>query len=128
MFGLLALLPTIFTTVSGLTSQIVDWQAKKLNAVTDQAKIEADENVEALKARRDIMIAEAGSRVNAFMRVTLGIPAVVFLWKVIVWDKVLKLGETDNLSQNLWNYVFVVVGFYFLHAIVTRTARIVQRS
>lgn len=128
MFGLLAFLPTIFETVTSLTGKIVDWQAKKQDAQTDRERIEADENIKSLEARRDIMIAEAGSRVNAFMRVALALPACIFLWKVVVWDKVLGLGSTDDLTGNLWNYVFVVVGFYFLHAIVTRTARIVQRT
>lgn len=128
MFGLLAFLPTIFQTVSGLTQQIVAWQAKKIDAQTDREKIEAEENIETLKARRDTMVAEAGSGVNAIFRVVLAIPAAVFLWKVVIWDITLGLGSTDNPSQNIWNYIFVVVSFYFLHAIVTRTARIVQRS
>lgn len=128
MFGLLAFLPTIFETVTSLTGKIVDWQAKKQDAQTDRERIEADENIKSLEARRDIMIAEAGSRVNMFMRVALASPACVFLWKVVVWDITFGLGSTDNPQQNIWNYIFIVVGFYFLHAIVTRTARIVQRT
>ena len=124
---MLAFILGLLPTVAGLTQQIVEWQAKKINAQTEHERIEADENIKTLQARRDVMVAEAGSKVNAFMRVFLAMPAGIFLWKVMVWDITLGWGSTDNPQQALWNYVFIVVGFYFLHSIVTRTARIMNR-
>ncbi len=83
----------------------------KQRATTDKEKIAADERIRALEARRDVLVAEGSSRINAIMRAGYGIPPMIYLGKLYVWDKVLGWGVTDPLSPELWNVLWTVVGF-----------------
>ena len=94
-----------------------------IQASTDKEKIEQEERVKALEARRDVLKAESDGRVNGVVRALLAVPVVVFLWKVIIWDKVLALGSTDDLSENLWYVTMMVLGFYYVHWTVGRLKR-----
>jgi len=92
--------------------------AARQNAVTDQQRIAADARVKELEAARDVQVAEAGNKINAMVRAFIALPFAIFFWKVIVIDKVLGWGSTDDLSPNFWTVSMVVVGFYFLHSII----------
>jgi len=54
-------------------------------------------------------MAEQGRWYTAIIRPLLALPVVVFMWKVIVWDKVLGLGTTDALTGDvaLWSGAIV---------------------
>lgn len=67
--------------------------------------------------------AESDGRTNAIIRALLAVPVIVFLWKIIIWDKVLALGSTDDLSENLWYVTMMVLGFYYVHWTVGRLKR-----
>jgi hypothetical protein len=109
--------------VSSIAKELAKAYAEKQNAQTEQARIEANERIKALEARRSVLIAESRHPWNAIARAFLAAPVGIFLWKVIVWDKVLGWGATDDLSQNLWNITFIVVGFYFVDSIASRFRR-----
>jgi hypothetical protein len=98
------------------------------DAQTDAARIAADERIKKLQAISDLQRAEAGSPINAFVRAYIAIGPATYLFKIYMIDKVLGLGSTDNLSPELWQIAWVVLGFYFLHDTVTGTARIVSRG
>ena len=117
---MISFLLALINPVSAITKGIIEWQSKKLDATTEQQRIEADENIKTLQARRDVLVAEAaaGSTVNMWMRVWLSIPAGVILWKLEVWDRTLGWGVTDKLSVEEWAYISVVTGFYLLNRIV----------
>lgn len=116
--------------VSKIVSKIIDLQTKKLDAATEQERIAINEEIEALKARRDVMIAEAGSRINPWMRAFIAIGPAAFLFKVFLLDKVVGpfigcVGDTrakawcdpfttDKLDDNLWLVVMSVIGFYLV--------------
>jgi hypothetical protein len=70
-----------------------------------------------------VLMREADGRINGIIRAMLAVPVVVFLWKVIIWDKVLALGSTDDLSENLWYVAMMVLGFYYVHWTVGRLKR-----
>ena len=114
MFGWLGGLLGLVDPITKITSQIVEWQAKKINAVTEQQRIQAEENVKKLEAMRDVQIAEAHTPVNVLARAFLMFPIGIFIWKVVIWDNVLDLGSTEDLSPNLWSLVFIMWGFYFV--------------
>ena len=71
---------------------------------------------------------EAGSPLNALLRAYIAVGPATYLFKIYMIDKVLGLGSTDNLSAELWQIAWVVIGFYFLHETVTGAARIVSRG
>lgn len=111
---MLSILGLLLPTALSLTGQIVDWQAKKINAQTEHERIEADEHIKMLSARRDVLVAEAGTPWNAVARAWLILPPSIYIAKLFVWDKVLGWGSTDGLSDNLWWIVTVIYAFYFL--------------
>jgi hypothetical protein len=128
--GLLALLPSVFTTLNGITNAIANAQIAKINAVTDQDRIAAQATVDTLTARRDVMVAEsAHSNINGIMRFFIALGPAVILTKIYIWDKAFgdyTGGHTDPLDPNLWNVVMAVVGFYFLYDASTTIARIIK--
>ena len=52
--------------------------------------------------------------VTRWIRPAFALPFVIFNFKVIVWDKVLGLGVTADLSPAFWQLQMVVFGAYFL--------------
>ena len=70
-----------------------------------------------------VPIAEGSSRLNAIMRAGFGIPPMIYLSKLYLFDKVLGWGTTGPLSPELWNVLWTVVGFYFLDQIAGRVTR-----
>lgn len=114
MFGLLGSLLGIFPTIASITEKIIDWQAKKADAQTERERIEADENIKVLQAKRDVLIAESSSPWNSLFRLWLALPPSIYIAKLIVWDKIISPNSiTEDLSSNLWWIVFSVYAFYF---------------
>jgi hypothetical protein len=113
----------LINPIAGVAAEIAKYKAAALNATTDQASIAAQERVKALEARRDVMVAESGSRINLFIRAGFALPFVIYNAKLVIWDKVLALGSTDPLSPELYNVQLATIGFYFLHSIVARVVR-----
>lgn len=131
ILGLLNLLPTAFNTINGITSAISNERLKLIQAKTDEQKIQSQERIASLQAKRDILVAESGtSKINAIIRGCIGGSVAVVLGKIYVWDKALgewTHGRTEALDPNLWNVIMATIGFYFLYEATVNTARIVKR-
>jgi hypothetical protein len=102
----------------GLLNKITDklgeaYQAK-LQATTNQAKLEADQYIAHLEAQRSILIAEQGRWLTAWIRPAIAFPVVVFIWKIIIWDTVLKWGVTPWPGDFVHWVVITVIGAYML--------------
>ena len=123
MFAVITSLLGLVDPISRIAGKIADARIASIQASTDKEKIEQEERIKALEARRDVLKAESDGRVNGIIRALLAAPIVVFLWKVIIWDKVLALGTTDDLSENLWYVTMMVLGFYYVHWTVGRLKR-----
>ena len=102
------------------------WEARQ-RAQTDAEKIAADERIKTLEMRRDVLVAESGSRVNGFLRLLFVLPVALYVGKLFVWDKVLGLGATDPLSPMMEGVLWTVVGFLFLDNTAGKVARIWRR-
>lgn len=131
MLALLGLLPAAFNTVNGITNAIANAKIAGINATTEQDRIAAQEQVAALEARRDVLVAESHSPWNGLMRFMLALGPMVILNKFLVWDKVVgsfvgcagpaggamdtcTTFRTDPLDPNMWWVITAVVGFYFV--------------
>lgn len=68
--------------------------------------------VDARKSANAIIIAEQGRWYTAIIRPLLALPVVIFMWKVIVWDKVLGLGSTDALMGDVATWSGAIVTIY----------------
>jgi hypothetical protein len=56
---------------------------------------------EARKSANAVIIAEQGRWCTAMIWPLLALPVIIYLWKVIVWDKVLGLGTTDAIGGDV---------------------------
>ena len=123
MLSIITSLLGLADPLSRIAGKIADARIAATQASTDKERIEQEERIRALEARRDVLRTESDGRLNAIIRALLAAPVVVFLWKVIIWDKVFALGTTDDLSENLWYVTMMVLGFYYVHWTVGRLKR-----
>lgn len=86
----------------------------KLKAKNNEQRIEAERDIARLEAQQAVLIAEQGSWMTRWIRPAFAAPFVIYDAKVIVWDKVLKLGTTDPISPEFWQLQMIVFGAYFL--------------
>lgn len=112
--GFLISLLGFIDPISKITGQIADAFAKKVDAQTERERIEADQEIKTLEAKRAVLVAESSTPINALIRAWLVFPPSLYVAKIFVWDKVLGWGSTYDLSDNLWWIVFIIYAFYFL--------------
>ena len=108
------LLIGLINPIVGIVGKIADAKVELAKAQTDQERIHAQEMVDTLRTRRDVMVAEASGPyawVNALMRFMLAFGPMVYLNKIYIYDKVFGWGSTDPLDSHLWNVVMAVIGF-----------------
>lgn len=95
----------------------------KLRAANDSERIAADVRIRGLEARQASILAAQGDRFERWVRIAFAVPFVVYIWKLVLWDKVLGLGATDALSPMLADIMWIVIGGYFL----VSTARVIRK-
>lgn len=120
---MLSFLLSLINPISRIADKIAEYKIAAKNAETDKDRIAAEERSKALEARRDVMIAEASSRVNQWVRVGFAFPFIVYNAKLVLYDKVLSLGATDALSPELFQIELACLSFYFLNSMVDRIWR-----
>jgi hypothetical protein len=123
MLAIITSLLGLADPISRISKSIADARIAATQAATDKERVEQEERVRGLEARRGVLEREADGKINQIIRALLAVPVIVFLWKVIIWDKVLALGTTDDLSENLWYVTMMVLGFYYVHWTVGRLKR-----
>lgn len=109
------LLLSFFTgPLADISNDIKEAYTAKLNAKNDSERIAAEERIALLEARKEIILKAQSDPFERFVRITLALPFILYINKLVIWDKFLGWGVTDNLSPDLWNLLYVVVGGYFL--------------
>ncbi len=78
-------------------------------------------------ASRAIILAEQGRWYTAIIRPLLALPIIIYLWKVIVWDKVLGLGTTDPITGMVAEWTGIIVTAYVGGRSIEKVARIFKR-
>lgn len=137
MLSILGLIPSILTFLTGLggtatsiSKDIRDVQIKKEQAKSDKDLKEIDAELSALHARKDVLVAEAGSRLNAIMRAAIAIGPALYVFKYFFVDKFLgslflcsstagqelrcQIFRTDGLNTEMAAVLTAVLAFYFL--------------
>src|SRR3954462_1538309 len=91
----------------------------KLDAANTQNRIAADlaakqieAEIEARKEASAIIVAEQGRWYTAIIRPLLAFPIIIYLWKVIVWDKVLGFGTTDPITGMVADWIGTIITAY----------------
>ncbi len=72
------------------------------------------EIMESKKLQTQIILAEQNKWYTAMIRPLLALPIIIYVWKVVVWDKVLGWGVTDPLDQTMGWVLTTIVGAYFI--------------
>lgn len=119
MLSILSMLVGLADPITRITDAIAKAKISANQAATDQERIHAQERIAQLEARRAVLIAESGSKINAFIRAGFALPFVIYNAKLVLWDKVLAFGSTDALSPELAQVEMICIGFYFLNSIAS---------
>jgi hypothetical protein len=61
------------------------------------------------------------------VRPLLALPVMIYLWKVIVWDKVLALGTTDPITGDVGVWAGMIVTTYVGGRSLEKIARTIWR-
>ena len=113
----------------------VDAYRARLAAENTSEKIAADLAARelALEQREheiaaEIVTAEQGRWLTALPRPLFAFAFVVYVWKVVVWDKVFCLGTTDALSGDVAQWAMMVLTAYFGGRSLEKVAKILSRK
>src|SRR3982074_3826087 len=110
-------LPSLFT--APIINGFLDAYRAKLDSQNTQgaqavkvARAALLAEVDARKSANAIIIAEQRRWYTAMSRPLLAIPVIIYLWKVIVWDKVLGWGTTDAIAGDVGIWAGTIVATY----------------
>ncbi len=106
----------------------------KLAAANTQDKLAVDLAVKEIEAEiaaraqaSAIIIAEQGRWWTSMIRPLAALLVVIYIWKVIVYDKVLGLGTTDAITGDVGTWAGVIITTYFGGRTIEKVARIFRR-
>lgn len=94
----------------------------KLMAQNDRDRLEADKAIKFYEGQ--ISLANAASQHDKWWstRELIGKCALIYVFKIVVWDTVFGLGITPNPGSQVTGIVMLVIGFYFGSKAVTDIA------
>jgi len=115
----------MLTWLLPIAGQLAKAYTARENAKTDSDRIKADVTIKQLEARAASH--QSGGLVTAVVQALFALPFIVYIWKIVVFDKVLKWGATDPLSETMGSVMMTVVGFYFLSTGAIAVVRAVKR-
>lgn len=99
--------------LTAITGSLERAHARKLAAANDSERVAADIEIAHLEAKQAILIAEQGHWMTRWIRPVIALAFAIYIWKVLVWDKVFGLGATDPLSDIFEYMMWTVLGAYF---------------
>lgn len=112
----------------------VDAYRARLTAENASEKIAADlvaRTIDVEARERDLagklIVAEQGRWYTALPRPLFAGAFIIYVWKVVVWDKVLGLGATDPLTGAVADWAMIVLTAYFGGRSLEKVARILAK-
>lgn len=118
------ILSALFTgPLKAISNDLKEAYQTKLNAKNDAERIAADERIALLEARKSSVLAAQSDPYERWVRILLALPFVVYINKLVVWDKVLGWGVTDALSSDLYDIMMIVLAGYFVDSAIKRFKR-----
>lgn len=113
----------------------VDAYRAKLAAENTSEKIAADLAARELAVEQRerelanaMVLAEQGRWYTAVPRPLFAIAFIIYVWKVVVWDKVLGLGTTDALTGDVSQWATIVLTAYFGGRSLEKIVRVLTRK
>lgn len=112
--------------IGGLPAIVKEITAQKQiasDAKTETQRIEAEERIKVLEAKRDVILESQRGRLGEIVRLLWAIPFILYVWKLLVWDKILGWGVTDDLGPILEYILWTVLGGYFVLGVTDKFTR-----
>ena len=113
----------------------VDAYRAKLAAENTSEKIAADLAARELAVEQRerelanaMVLAEQGRWHTAVPRPLFAIAFIIYVWKVVVWDKVLGLGTIDALTGDVSQWATIVLTAYFGGRSLEKIVRVLTRK
>jgi len=113
----------------------VDAYRAKLSAENTSEKIAADLAARELSVEQreaevatQVVVAEQGRWYTALPRPLFAFAFVIYVWKVVVWDRVMGLGSTPALTGDVAQWAMIVLTAYFGGRSLEKVARILARK
>jgi hypothetical protein len=113
----------------------VDAYRARLTAENTSEKIAADLAARELSVEQrerelatEALVAEQGRWYTALPRPLFAFAFIIYVWKAVVWDKVLGLGTTDALSGEVSQWAMIVLTAYFGGRSLEKVARILAKK
>jgi hypothetical protein len=94
----------------------------------DLAARELDVESRERELATQVVIAEQGRWYTALPRPLFASAFIIYVWKVVVWDKAFGLGSTDPLSAELSQWALIILTAYFGGRSIEKVARILGRK
>jgi hypothetical protein len=88
----------LFNPVGQIISLITKERERQRTLESDHEKIASEERIKRLEFSRDLILSAHQTRWFWFMWVVYSLPGGMHNIKVVIWDKLLKLGTTDALT------------------------------
>lgn len=114
--------------IGGLVNTAAQAYAAKQDAGVKKDQIDSDLvakaatlSVQEAQLNEQIIIAEQGNFLTRMARPAIAAPFIIYLWKVIIWDKVFALGTTDALGTSLDAIMGTIIASYFIGRTVEKT-------
>lgn len=85
----------------------------KLKAQNDSERLEAEQQIAFYEGQIDLAQTAAQHDKWWSTRELIGKCALIYVFKIVVWDSVLKLGVTPDPGPQVTGIVMIVIGFYF---------------
>lgn len=93
----------------------------------DLAAKELTLEVRTRELNTQLLIAEQGRWWTAAIRPLLALPVIIYMWAVIVYDKVLGLGSTDPLTGDVATWAGVIITTYVGGRSIEKAAAMLKR-
>lgn len=109
--------------IPAIIDSITKEKVKLADAKTEQQKIESKERIDILERKKEIILNSQANKIGEWVRVAWALPFIVYVWKLLLWDKVLGWGITDPLSPTLDYILWTVLGGYFVLGVTDKFTR-----
>lgn len=114
--------PVIQGLINAYKAKLDSQNTTEAHAV-DLAKADIEAQIKA----REEAVALSGGRVAGFVQTLFALPIIIYMSKVIVWDKVLAWGSTDPLTGMVGDWANTIIIFYFGGKIVSGVVDVLSR-
>lgn len=117
MFGFLL---SLINPFGQIVDKIADVKVRLAEEQNSQRRIALEEELAHLEARKDVILQAQSDPMERWVRIGFALPFILYIWKLVIYDKLLGWGATDDLSTNLWSILWIVLGGYFVDVAIKR--------